>query len=186
MHYNLPYFFVFIDSFEEKYIRKLNKKVAIIYRNYSIKYNKELIIKIKNSCKKNKIKFFLANDLRLATNLGLDGVYLPSFNKSLNISKTNMKKEFLIIGSAHTVQEMKNKELQGARAIFIAPLFKTNKNKKFLNIIKFNLLGQQTMKKIIALGGITDKNLKKIKMTRSYGFAGISYFKNNNAKMIKI
>jgi thiamine-phosphate pyrophosphorylase len=186
MHDNLPFFFVFIDSFDEKYIRKLNKKVAIIYRNYSVKYNKELICKIKDSCKKNKIKFFLANDLRLATNLGLDGVYLPSFNKSLNISKTNMKKKFLIIGSAHTIQEIKNKELQGATAIFIAPLLKTKKNKKFLNIIKFNLLGQQTRKKIIALGGITDKNLKKVRMTKSYGFAGISYFKGNNHKTIKI
>ena len=94
MHYNFPTFFVFIDSFDEKYIRKLNKKVAIIYRNYSIEFDKKLIIEIKNSCKRNKIKFFLANNLRLATNLSLDGVYLPSFNKSLNISKTNMKKNF--------------------------------------------------------------------------------------------
>ena len=94
MHYFFPSFFVFIDSYNEEYIRKLNKKVAIIYRNYSIKYNKKLIIEIRNSCKKNNIRFFLANNLRLATNLGLDGVYLPSFNKSLNISKSNMKKNF--------------------------------------------------------------------------------------------
>ena len=131
MHYNFPTFFVFIDSYDEKYIRKLNKKIAIIYRNYSIEFDKKLIIKIKDSCKRNKIKFFLANNLRLATNLGLDGVYLPSFNKSLNISKTNMKKKFLIIGSAHSVQEIRNKELQGARVIFLAPLFKTKKKSKF-------------------------------------------------------
>ena len=186
MHYNIPNFFVFIDIYDEKYIRKLNKKIAIIYRNYSIKYNKELILKIKHLCKKNNIKFFLANDLKLATNLNLDGVYLPSFNKSLNISKTNMKKKFLIIGSAHTVQEIKNKELQGARAIFLAPLFKTQKNKKFLDPIKFNILSLQTNKKIIALGGITNKNLKKLKITKSNGFAGISFFKNYIDKRIKI
>jgi thiamine-phosphate pyrophosphorylase len=186
MHYNFPTFFVFIDSFDEKYIRKLNKKVAIIYRNYSIEFDKKLIIEIKNSCKRNKIKFFLANNLRLATNLGLDGVYLPSFNKSLNISKTNMKKKFLIIGSAHSVQEIRNKELQGARVIFLAPLFKTKKNQNFLNPIKFNFLSLQTTKKIIALGGITAKNLKRLRVTKSYGFAGISYFKNNFDKRIKI
>jgi thiamine-phosphate pyrophosphorylase len=179
MHYNLSRLFVFIDNYDEDYIRKLDNKIAIIYRNYSIKYNKTLIIKIKNTCKKNGIKFFLANDLKLATSLSLDGVYLPSFNTSLNFSKTNMKKNFLIIGSAHTVQEIKNKELQGAKAIFIAPLFNTKKNKNFLNPIKFNLLGLKTTQKIIALGGITAKNLCRLKVTKSYGFAGITYFRNN-------
>ena len=186
MHYNFPTVFVFIDSYNEEYIRKLNKKIAIIYRNYSINYDKELIIEIRNTCKRNKIKFFLANNLRLATNLDLDGVYLPSFNKSLNISKTNMKKKFLIIGSAHTVQEIKNKELQGASAIFLAPLFKAQKNNSFLNPIKFNFLSLHTATKIVALGGITAKNLKRLRVTKSYGFAGISYFKNNNDKKIKI
>ena len=112
--------------------------------------------------------------------MGLDGVYLPSFNKSLNISRTNMKKNFLVIGSAHSVQEIKNKELQGVKTIFLAPLFKTKKNKIFLNPIKFNLLGLQTTQRIIALGGITGKNLNRLGVTRSIGFAGISYFRNNN------
>ena len=182
MHYNFSTVFVFIDNYNEEYIRKLNKKVTIIYRNYSIKYDQKLILKIKNTCKKNRVKFFLANDLKLAINLGLDGVYLPSFNKSLNIFKTNMKKKFSIIGSAHSVQEIRNKELQGVKTIFIAPLFKTKKNKKFLNIIKFNLLGLHTAQKIIALGGITASNLNKLNLTRSSGFAGISYFKNNHDK----
>ena len=179
-------FFVFIDNYDEEYIRKLNKKVAIIYRNYTTKYNKKLIIEIRDSCLKNKIKFFLANDLKLAKNLNLNGVYLPSFNKNLNISKMNIRKDFIIIGSAHTVQEIRNKELQGATAIFIAPLFKTAKNKNFLNPIKFNLLGLQTNKKIIALGGITSKNLNRLRITKSIGFAGITYFSNNNNKRVKI
>ena len=34
-----------------------------------------------------------------------------------------------------------------------------------------------TNKKIIALGGISNFNLKKLKLTYCYGFAGISFFK---------
>ena len=86
----------------------------------------------------------------------------------------------MIIGSAHSVSELKIKERQGAQAIFISPLFKTKKNKEFLNPVKFNLLALKTSKKIIALGGITTKNLNKLRITKSYGFAGISYFKNND------
>ena len=32
-------------------------------------------------------------------------------------------------------------------------------------------------KKIIALGGVSKKNLKLLNLTNCYGFAGISYFK---------
>ena len=180
MHYNLPLSFVFIDICEEQYIRKLDKKIAIIYRNYSVKHNKRQILKIKNICKKDGRKFFISNNVKLAVNLSLDGVYLPSFNTSLNIHKINLKKNFMIIGSAHSVSELKIKERQGAQAIFISPLFKTKKNKEFLNPVKFNLLALKTSKKIIALGGITTKNLNKLRITKSYGFAGISYVKNKD------
>ena len=171
---------MFIDNYEEEYIRKLDKKIAIIYRNYTIKHDKKLILKIKKTCKKDGRKFFLSNNLRLATNLSLDGVYLPSFNQSLAIVKTNMKKNFIVIGSAHSIRELKIKEKQGAKAIFVSPLFKTKKNKNFLNTIKFNLISLKTTQKIIALGGITAKNVSRLRVTKYYGFAGITYFKNNN------
>ena len=41
---------------------------------------------------------------------------------------------------------------------------------KFLNLIKF------TKKKIIALGGINDKNLNKLPLLNINGYAGISFF----------
>ena len=180
MHNNLPAFFLFISVYNEGYIRKLDKKIAIIYRNYSIKHDESLILKIKNTCRKDRRKFFLSNNLKLATTLHLDGVYLPSFNKSLNIIRTNLRKKFIIIGSAHSIQEIKIKEKQGVEAIFVSPLFKTNKHKKNLGPVKFNLVTLKTNKKIIALGGISTAKLSKLKLTKSYGFAGISYFKGNN------
>ena len=41
-------------------------------------------ITYKNVLKKKGNKFYLANDFKLALKLGLDGVYLPSFNKKFN------------------------------------------------------------------------------------------------------
>ena len=110
----------------------------------------------------------------------MDGAYLPSFNKSINFNKSNFKKKFIIIGSAHSVQEIKIKEQQGAKLIFLSPLFKVNKNNKFLNPIKFNLLAAKTKKKVVALGGINQSNFRKLNLVKSYGFAGISYFINQN------
>ena len=179
MHNKLPTIFSYIDSFEKEYIRKLDKKIAIIYRNYSDVHVKKNIIEIKKICKKDGRKFYLSNNLKLAINLNLDGIYLPSFNKKLDVGKINIKKKFIIMGSAHNIKEIRIKEKQGAKLIFISPLFKTKKNKSFLDIIKFNYLASKTTKKVIALGGITSKNLNKLKMVNAFGFAGISYFKNN-------
>ena len=180
MHNNLPNYFFFINSFNKDHIRKLEKKIAIIYRNYSFKNNEKKILEIKKFCKESGRKFYLSNNLKLAIKLDLDGVYLPSFNKKLNTIKSNIKKKFIKIGSAHSVQEIKIKEKQGVELIFLSPLFKTKKNRSFLNPTKFNNLASKTTKKVIALGGITSQNLNKLKMIKTFGFAGISYFENND------
>ena len=180
MHNQLPNIFHFISAFEESYIRKLDNKVSIIFRNYQEKYSEKLIITIKKFCKKQQRKFFLSNNFKLALKLNLDGVYLPSFNKNLNTRIRNVRKNFIIIGSAHNRREIRIKEQQGAQLIFISPLFLVTKNKNCLNPIKFNLLASKTTKKVIALGGINNLNIKKLKIVNAHGFAGISYFKNSN------
>jgi len=180
MHSKLPKLFFFINTYDKNHIRKLPKKVAIIFRDYETEYDERLILNIKRTCQKQGRKFFLSNNLKLAIKLDLDGAYLPSFNKSINFNKSNFKKKFIIIGSAHSVPEIKIKEQQGVKLIFLSPLFKVNKSNKFLNPIKFNLLAAKTKKKIIALGGINQSNLKKLNLVKSYGFAGISYFMNQN------
>ena len=148
---------------------------GIIYRNYDSKNNLSTIIKLKQYCKKKGFKFFISNDVRLALQLNLDGAYIPSFNNQTNHLSFSYKKKFLIIGSAHNNKEIKIKEKQGVDIIFLSSIFKKNKN--YLGINRFKLLSKLTNKKIIALGGISNFNLKKLKLTCCYGFAGISFFK---------
>ena len=90
MHSKLPKLFFFINTYDENHIRKLPKKVAIIFRNYETEYDEGLILNIKRSCQKQGRKFFLSNNLKLAIKLDLDGAYLPSFNKSINIIKSDI------------------------------------------------------------------------------------------------
>jgi thiamine-phosphate pyrophosphorylase len=178
MHKNLPKYYYFIDKFEKDDIKNINKNIAIIYRNYSKKIDIKLIQNIKKKLKKKKIKFFLANNIKLAIKLDLDGVYIPSYNTELKINSFSKRKKFLIIGSAHNLKEIKIKEKQGAQIIFLSPLFKTNKTNKFLGSIKFNMLSKMTDKKLIALGGINQTNIQKLFLLNAYGFASISFLKN--------
>ena len=167
--------YYFINKFDSNNIDKQKKNTGIIYRNYDSKNNLSTIIKLKQYCKKKGFKFFLSNDVRLALQLNLDGAYIPSFNNQTNHLSFSYKKKFLIIGSAHNNKEIKIKEKQGVNLIFLSSIFKKNKN--YLGINRFKLHSKLTNKKIIALGGISNFNLKKLKLTCCYGFAGISFFR---------
>ena len=167
--------YYFINKFDTNIIDKQDKQTTIIYRNYLVKsVNETLILKIKNYCKKKSIKFYLSNNIKLAIKLDLDGAYIPSFNKSLKHLAYSYKKKFKIIGSAHNINEIRIKENQNVSKIFLSSLFKKNKN--FLGINKFKLLSKLTKKNIVMLGGISNKNRRKLFLLDQSDFAGISYF----------
>ena len=176
MHTNIVNKYYFINKFDTNNINKLDKQTVIIYRNYSsnIKNNEDLILKIRNHCKKKRIKFYLSNSIKLAIKLNLDGAYIPSFNKNTNHLAYSYKKNFDLIGSAHNLKEIRIKEKQGVKKIFLSSLFKKNKN--FLGINKFKILSNLTRKNVVALGGISKRNLKKLNFLDRSDFAGISYF----------
>ena len=168
--------YYFINKFETNNIDKLDKQTVVIYRNYNSKsLNKELILKLKKYCQKRGIKFYLSNNVKLAMTLDLDGVYIPSFNKSTKHLSFSFKKKFNLIGSAHNNKEIKIKEKQKVKKIFISSVFKKNKN--YLGINRFKLISNLTKKKVVALGGISKENINKLKLLKSTEFAGISYFK---------
>ena len=175
MHINLMRKYYFINKFDTNNIDKQDKQTTIIYRNYSSKLtDQSLILQIKRYCKKKSINFYLSNNIRLAIKLDLDGAYIPAFNKSLKHLSYSFKKNFKIVGSAHNLKEIRIKENQNVRKIFLSSLFKKNKN--FLGINRFKLLSKLTKKDIIVLGGISKKNKKKLSLLNQFDFAGISYF----------
>ncbi len=172
-YFSLKYYF--IKDFDTKNIKKQDKQTVIIFRNYSFKKIDEFqILKIRNYCRKSRRIFILSNNIKLALKLDLDGVYIPSFNKSTGHLSYSLKKNFQILGSAHNLKEIKIKEKQKVNKIFISSLFKKNKN--FLGINKFKLLSKLTEKEVIALGGVYKNNIRLLKLTNSFSFAGISNF----------
>ena len=175
MHTKIINKYYFINKFDTNNINKQDKQTVIIYRNYSSnRTSEDLILKIRNHCKKRRVKFYVSNNIKLAIKLGLDGVYIPSFNKDTKHLAYSYKKEFDIIGSAHNLKEIRIKEKQGVKKIFLSSLFKKNKN--FLGINKFKILSNLTKKSVVALGGISKSNLRILSFLDHSDFAGISYF----------
>ena len=174
MHNKILNKYYFIKKFDQSHIDKLEKKTILIYRNYDQEIDTKLILTIKNYCKKKGNKFLISNNIKLAIKLNLDGVYIPSFNKDKKHLSFSLRKKFIILGSAHNIYEMRTKELQGVNAIFLSSIFKKNKN--YLGFYKFKSFSLLSGKPFVALGGISNNNLKKLALTSSCGFAGISFF----------
>ena len=97
MHDYIQRKYYFISKLDTNLINRQDKKTTIIYRNYAPKnIDVNNILKIKSMCKKNGNKFLLSNNVKLAIMLDLDGVYIPSFNKSTRHLSYSFKKRFNI------------------------------------------------------------------------------------------
>ena len=167
--------FFYINELNDIQKENLNqlKNINIIYRNYQKTDYLDNAFKIQDYCKKRNFKLYISNDEKLAIKLKSYGLYIPSFNNKKKYLKSNLH----LIGSAHNEIELRKKISQGCKEIFISPIFNTysgsNKIGKGLNFYQ-NLLLKFSKMHIHALGGINEKNIKKIILLKGKGFSSIS------------
>ena len=180
MHKYLPNLFIFLDQYNSQIFENNNTNIGVIYRNYNNTKRDTELIKIAQACKKNRYQLFVSNDIKLALKVKADGIYIPAFNKTkkfLNLERKN----FIIIGSAHNQKEIQEKLLQQCSAIFLSPIFYVEKSKNFLDVNKFNSISRSNKVNILALGGITEHNVRRLKLLHIKGFGGVGIFKKKPA-----
>ena len=173
-------YYLYIENTNNIDLEKINKryKFTIIYRNKKANEKIELIKKFRKKCQAKSIKFYLANDEKLAIKIKADGLYVSSYNKKKILK--NFKK---IIGASHNNKEINLKIWQGCEKIIFSRLFKTNYENKttFWGLIKFNLIDNK--KELIPLGGINLFNLNKLNNLNSKYAAFLSEVKKKPAKI---
>ena len=164
---------------------KIRKKFNIIYRNLGSKEQMKEISNFRKDCKRNGVRFYIANDTILLTKLKADGLYISAHNNNLLLNRF-AKKGFDIIGSAHNQKEINIKEKQGCRVVIFSRLFETNYSYKkgHLGVRKFNTICLRSKLELVPLGGINEKNLNKISSVISKSFACLSAIKKKPAKII--
>jgi len=162
---------------------KIRNKFSIIYRNNKKDDNLNDLLKFRRHCKLKAIKFYVANNNALAISLNSDGIYLSSYNKSLN-SLNYKTSNFDIIGSAHNFKEISLKLKQGCTFVLLSKLFMVDYKKKspYLGVLKFNNF-YKISKKLIPLGGIKSHNLNQLNNVFCEGFALMSEVKKKPAKI---
>ena len=122
MHKYLPNLYIFLDQYNNQILENNNTNIGIIYRNYKDYKSDIELIKIAKACKKKRYQLFVSNNIKLATKVRADGIYIPSFNKTKRFNNIEMK-NFKILGSAHNQKEIHEKIKQQCQAIFLSPIF---------------------------------------------------------------
>ena len=173
---NIKNIFFFLEKIDPQILKNILK-----FKNISVIYNQEKINnvdlnKIKLILKKNNIPLYIRNNIKLAIQFNLNGVYLSSDNKKI-IYQTNKRINFKVIGHSHNQKEFFFKRKQLCDILVVSPLFYNDKYSKnqILNILKFNLLTKDWSISICALGGINLSNMKKVKLTKS-NYVGVKRF----------
>ena len=151
-------------------------------KNYSLK--KKIIIgkKIKNICKKNKVKFIINDDPLLAKKIDADGCHIGQ--KDICIQKARKILQQKIIGvTCHNSKKLIKKAIKNkADYIAIGAFFpsKTKKIKFKANLGLLKYTKKITKIPIISIGGINHSNYKKLLLNKSNFLAISGYVWNNN------
>ena len=152
-------------------------------KNYSFK--KKIIIgkKIKNICKKNKVKFIINDDPLLALKLDSDGCHLGQKDMNINMAKKILGKKIIGI-TCHNSMNLAKKAIK-AKADYIAfgafNESKTKKTKYAASVKIINKVKKFTITPIVAIGGINDVNYKNLLLNNA-NFLAISAYIWKNKK----
>ena len=152
-------------------------------KKYSFKHKIFIGQKIKNICKKNKVKFLINDDPILAKRLDADGCHLGQ--KDMNIKKARKIIGKKIIGiTCHNSITLAKIAIKAKASYLAFGAFyssKTKKAKYAANIKILNKIKKITKTPIVAIGGINSKNYKKLLLNNA-NFLAISGYVWNNKK----
>ena len=133
-------------------------------KQYSSTERKKIGIKIKKVCKKYKVKLIINDDPNLAKKIGADGCHLGQNDMVIQVARKTLKKKIIGITCHNSKRLIRYAIKDGANYIAIGAFFKS-KTKKVNYIAKPSLISwvkRFTKIPVVIIGGITNKNFKKL------------------------
>jgi len=137
--------------------------------------------KIKKITKKNKVKFIINDDPKLAKKVFADGCHIGQLDHTVNLARKNIKNKIIGVTCHNSKNFALKASKDGADYLAFGSFFKSklkpNAKKADLKIISW--AKKNIEKPIVVIGGITDKNYKKL-IKAGANYIAISSFIWNN------
>jgi len=153
-------------------------------KNSKLRYKYELSKKIKKITKKFSVKFIVNDDPYLAKKVDADGCHLGQSDIDINIAKKIIGNKKIIGITCHNSKKLvkkaiTNKAYYVALGAFNNSFTKKVKYKAQISTLKWVKSNYKT--KVVAIGGINDRNYKKLLLNNA-DFLAISDYVWNNKK----
>ena len=140
--------------------------------------------RIRQICRKYKVKFIVNDDVILAKQLKADGCHLGQKDMSLLKARKIFKKKIIGVTCHNSIYlakvALENKADYIALGAFYLTKTKKTKYKASINLLK--KMNKITNIPIVAIGGINNKNYKKLLLNKA-NFLAISGYIWNNKKL---
>ena len=172
-------------NFYEDLEKVLSSKRVFFFQLRLKNKSRNLIVKIakkiKKITKRNKVKFIINDDSRLAKEVGADGCHIGQLDNTMGSARKDIGEKTIGV-TCHNSKELalrayKNKADYLAFGSFFKSRLKPNAKKADLKILFW---AKKNIKKpIVVIGGITDKNYKKL-IKAGANYIAISTFIWNN------
>ncbi len=189
-----PKFYAIID---EKYLRtyKMKDMIRILENNGATMI--QLRIRtlpdrkfldyaaiIRNTLRKEETKFIINNRIDIALACSAHGVHIGQDDMPIKRARGILGDNYVIGMSARTIEQAKKAERDGADYIGVGSVFKT-KTKSDARICGLSVLKaicKKTNIPVVGIGGITDKNYRKVLNAGAAGIAVSSYLFEGNLR----
>ena len=150
-------------------------------KKYSFKQKMLIGEKIRQICVKNNVKFLVNDDPILAKKLGADGCHLGQKDTKINEARKIIGNKIIGITCHNSIKLAKNAVKEKASYIAFGAFFSTKTKKvKYKATTKIlNKAKKLTKTPIVAIGGIDNKNYKKLLLNKANLLAISSYVWNN-------
>ena len=168
-----------------KLVLKTRKVSFFQLRFKSYSDNEKMIIgkKIKNICKKNKVKFIINDDPLLAMKLDADGCHLGQKDMNIKMAKKILGKKIIGITCHNSIYLAKRAIKAKADYIAFGAFYqsKTKKTKYVASVKILKRVKKFTKTPTVAIGGINDVNYKNLLLNNA-NFLAISGYIWKNKK----
>ena len=152
-------------------------------KNYSLKQKILIGKKIKNICKKNKVKFLINDNPILALKLDADGCHLGQKDMAIREAKKIIGRKIIGVTCHNSISLAKKAIESKANYIAFGAFYasKTKKTKYLASIKVLKKIKKFTKTPVVAIGGINSNNYKNLLLNKA-NFLAISGYIWNNKK----
>ena len=174
---------IFFNSLDLVLKSKKVKFFQLRLKKESFKNKVIIAKKILKICKKNNVKLIINDNPHLALKVNAHGCHLGQKDMNIIKAKKILKNRIIGVTCHNSIRLAKNASINGANYIALGAFYKS-KTKKVIhkaNIKTLNKIRKSIRLPIVAIGGINEKNYKKLLLNKA-DFLAISAYIWNNRK----